>query len=647
MKLINLCFLIVVSTIYSTTLISQVNKTTKSDPNIPLFEVKNDLGQTVFAVYPGGVHIFVDDTPLKAAGGGFTVGRLSTGKAGVGDILSVSPNNVNIIIDDGTAGKAAGGGFAVGRLSTGKAAGDTVNFLRVTPDSTRIYTSETSDKGFAVGKLNGLASGADNFMHLNESNYFIGHNSGTKTSGLYNLFLGFESGFSNTTGFSNTFLGYKSGYTNTSGTNNVFLGSHSGYSVTTGLNNVFIGDSTGFESTNADYNVFIGEAAGKGNTSGNYNTLIGFQAGYNTGGSSYTTAIGYQAGYSLSNWQAGTYIGYEAGKFNTGRTNVFVGSDAGRSFTSGQDNVCVGKGAGGSNDSPFVPATGARNVFLGWYTGYKCGSAASDNVIVGAQGFGSNITGSNNVLLGSYAGNASGSGTGNVFIGYSTGSNETGNNKLYIDNSNTASPLIYGDFSLDRLAFNGNIGVRRTAYSNASLAVSPGGQSYGIYVDGGSTSYAVYLNGSAYATGVWNSSDQRWKQNITDIINPLEKVMKLRGTTFEWNLKKYPNNGFDKGIQYGLIAQEVEKVLPELVKENAEGFKAVAYDKLTAILIEAVKEQQKEIESLQDKNTRINELEKENKLLKERISKVDKLEKELEYLKKMTNKLLEKGIDNN
>ncbi len=50
----------------------------QSDPNAPLFEVKNDGGQTVFAVYPGGVHIFIDDTPGKAAGGGFSVGRLST-----------------------------------------------------------------------------------------------------------------------------------------------------------------------------------------------------------------------------------------------------------------------------------------------------------------------------------------------------------------------------------------------------------------------------------------------------------------------------------------------------------------------------------------------------------------------------------------
>ena len=73
-------------------------KTIKSDPNVPIFEIKNDAGQTVFAVYPGGVKIFVDDQ-YKAAGGGFTVGRLSTGKATGGEILSVSPGNVSIYLD--------------------------------------------------------------------------------------------------------------------------------------------------------------------------------------------------------------------------------------------------------------------------------------------------------------------------------------------------------------------------------------------------------------------------------------------------------------------------------------------------------------------------------------------------------------------
>jgi hypothetical protein len=164
MKLLNLCLFAIILFALNTSLIAQEkSKTTKSDPNVPLFEVKNDLGQTVFAVYPGGVHIFIDDNQKKAAGGGFSVGRLSTGKATDEDYFTVDPGDVKVIIPSAT-GKAAGGGFSVGRLSTGKAAGDVIDYLKVTPDSTRIYTSETSNKGFAVGKLN-AELGNQNFLN--------------------------------------------------------------------------------------------------------------------------------------------------------------------------------------------------------------------------------------------------------------------------------------------------------------------------------------------------------------------------------------------------------------------------------------------------------------------------------------------------
>ncbi|NJO89370.1 MAG: tail fiber domain-containing protein [Chloroflexia bacterium] len=112
-------------------------------------------------------------------------------------------------------------------------------------------------------------------------------------------------------------------------------------------------------------------------------------------------------------------------------------------------------------------------------------------------------------------------------------------------------------------------------------------------------------------------------------------MIKLRGVTFEWDLQKFPNNGFGKGVQYGLIAQEVEKVLPELVKENAEGYKAVAYDKLTALLIEAIKEQQNEIETLQRKNK---ELEIQEK-------KINELEEKIEKLTQLTNTLIEQKVE--
>jgi hypothetical protein len=80
----------------------------------------------------------------------------------------------------------------------------------------------------------------------------------------------------------------------------------------------------------------------------------------------------------------------------------------------------------------------------------------------------------------------------------------------------------------------------------------------------------------------------------------LQKVLQLRGVNFDWKTKEFPARSFSENRSLGFIAQEVEKVLPEVVQteKNAEGFKSVQYDKVVALLVEAVKEQQKQINSL-------------------------------------------------
>ena len=94
----------------------------------------------------------------------------------------------------------------------------------------------------------------------------------------------------------------------------------------------------------------------------------------------------------------------------------------------------------------------------------------------------------------------------------------------------------------------------------------------------------------------YSSSDSRLKDNVTPITNPLDKLKMIGGYEFDWNgLSK--NNGHDVGV----IAQEIESVLPELVETRGDGFKGVQYDKLTALLIEAVKEQQIQIDELKSK----------------------------------------------
>jgi hypothetical protein len=91
------------------------------------------------------------------------------------------------------------------------------------------------------------------------------------------------------------------------------------------------------------------------------------------------------------------------------------------------------------------------------------------------------------------------------------------------------------------------------------------------------------------------SSDERYKDNLKPITNPIDKVKSLTGYTFTWNDKHEQFNGND---DIGVVAQEVEKVLPEIVDTRDNGYKAVKYEKMVALLIEAVKEQQKQIDEL-------------------------------------------------
>lgn len=93
------------------------------------------------------------------------------------------------------------------------------------------------------------------------------------------------------------------------------------------------------------------------------------------------------------------------------------------------------------------------------------------------------------------------------------------------------------------------------------------------------------------------SSDRRWKDKITPIDNPIEKIKKLSGNSFIWK-DGFENYHSNKGIDYGVIAQEVEEVMPEIVIDREHGYKGVRYEKIIPLLIEAIKEQQKQIDEL-------------------------------------------------
>jgi hypothetical protein len=110
----------------------------------------------------------------------------------------------------------------------------------------------------------------------------------------------------------------------------------------------------------------------------------------------------------------------------------------------------------------------------------------------------------------------------------------------------------------------------------------------------------LYVNGDIIANSIAGSSDLRFKTDILPVSNALEKVKSLRGVYFKWNRQAFPEKDFSEKTELGFIAQEVEKVLPEVVfkDKTPEEYRSVKYDKVVALLVEAIKEQQKQIDSL-------------------------------------------------
>ena len=111
-------------------------------------------------------------------------------------------------------------------------------------------------------------------------------------------------------------------------------------------------------------------------------------------------------------------------------------------------------------------------------------------------------------------------------------------------------------------------------------------------------SYKLYVAGAVYATGGFSPSDSRFKHNIMAINNPLDKILSLKGISFEWEKEEYKEKNFPEGRHFGVIGQEIEKVLPEIVNLDQDGSRNVNYQEIIPVLIEAVKEQQAQIYAL-------------------------------------------------
>ena len=392
----------------------EVKGTAGAAANASLFHVLNATGDTIFAVYDGGVRINVYDDPVvKATGskGGFAVGGFSPAKGTTtNDYLRITPDSVRIYVEDNPAAKGSGskGGFAVGGFSPAKL-GLTNEYLRVTSDTTRIYTLDTI-AGFGIKNIESTTSG--NYLRLSPKNYFIGHNAGKSvTTGTYNTMIGYTAGSSLTTGFYNTYLGYQSAYSDVQG-----------------VNNVFIGYRTGYKNKGSKY----GGAVWLGSD----NTFIGTNAGYNNNEGYANTFIGYNAGYSNTGYKDPVFFR------GTGSSNIFIGDNSGYKNTIGNSNLFIGTRSGYKNED------GNYNIFTGEYAGnnHRTGNY---NVFIGSFAGYQDTSGVENVYIGRNAGEKN-HGSNNIFIGRYAGGNETNTSyKLFIDNTSASSTtaFIYGDLT--------------------------------------------------------------------------------------------------------------------------------------------------------------------------------------------------------
>jgi len=278
--------------------------------------------------------------------------------------------------------------------------------------------------------------------------------------------------------------------------------------------------------------------------------------------------LGKYAGQNITSGAGNTFLGQNSGTNNTeGEQNVFLGYSSGLDNTTGTANTYISAFSG-------TQANGNYNSALGYAAGYNADGGR--NVFIGAYSGQYDSTGVRNTFIG-YNSGANSNGDRNVFFGYAAGSNETDSDKLYIANTNTSSPLIWGDFANNELVINGN-------HTNNT------------------SNRTFYVNGQAGGNTPWyNDSDKRLKKNISTISSPLEKISRLRGVNFEW----IDSKSHETGAQMGFIAQEAEEVIPEVVQKSDEKY-SMSYSPITALLVEAMKEQQKMIENLEK---RIEELE--------------------------------------
>lgn len=420
-----------------------------------------------------------------------------------------------------------------------------------------------------------------------------------------------------------------------------------GISITNGGGSISIA-ATG--SVSAATPTALGTVYGKQTTSGAspYLTAYGYEAGRSTTGAN-ATAVGLNALYTNVSGVSCTAVGYQALYANTANSNTAIGANALLVNTTGA-GVAVGSGAGQSNTTGIILAigtgvcaantTGIGNTAVGSTgTGYTAPSSVNStgnyNSAFG-EGTLANNTNSNNTALGAIALYTNTSGTNNTAVGQSAlYNNSTGDNSVAVGTQagNAATTGGYNTFIGRAAGLTCTTGVSNTIVGGyaASNTLTTGSRNtylgYGLTPSGAAVTEEIIIAGGGGGTGkgsstgfinpatggvyqgnnssLWSvTSDQRLKKNIVDNNTGLDKLTQIQVRNFEYRtedeITELPKDQAIKktGIQLGVIAQELQAVLPECIKTESTGVMSVDADNLTWYMINAIKELKAEVDSL-------------------------------------------------
>ena len=353
-------------------------------------------------------------------------------------------------------------------------------------------------------------------------------------------------------GASNNFFGEEAGLLNFGDLNgNSFFGGRAGKLTTTGTSNSFFGIETGSSNESGEYNSFFGAYSGL-YTTGGYNSFFGGDAGRSNTSGVYNSSFGYAAGQFI----------------DTGAGHSSFGAIAGISDENGNYNTFIGCNADlDTNAAPLVNATA-----------------------IGADAF---VARSDSLVLGSIKGLNFAEADVNVGIG-----TPAPERQLHIKGANAVfrmdRPGDTAAFMLVRTSAAGAplktfvVGANASGTNNGELVVNDLGTAVsgaGIRRMTIKTNGAVQFTGTVTAAGYYTSSSLALKDNVRTFVNALDTVNRLRGVRFDWKESGQP--------AVGLIAEEVENVVPEVITRADNGTAAgVSYASLVGVLVEAVKEQQ-------------------------------------------------------